>query len=286
MVEALWYTPAVRAVICRLCPRQCVISVGRVGACGVRKNIQGKLTPLNYALVTAIANDPIEKKPLAYFNPGSMIVSLGSFGCNMQCVHCQNSEISQCAGKPAQAQQFTLNDLTYLVREKQLAQIAFTYNEPLVWYEYVLEASKRLKQSGVQMVLVSNGYINPEPLRELLPYTDAWSLDIKWAFDATAQKLSGVPKAQPVLDTARAIHAARKHLEIVTNIVPGFNDSMEELQHIAQCIAGISPDIPWHVSRAFPKYKWQGDPTSMSILEAAVEIGHNAGLKYVQKGNV
>ena len=159
MIEALYYSPAVRSVVCRLCPRQCVISLGSVGACGVRKNVHGTLQSLNYALITSLANDPIEKKPLHYFNPGSMIVSLGSFGCNLHCVHCQNSDISQCQKQPPQTQQFTLNDLCYFVREKQISQIAFTYNEPLVWYEYVLEASKRLKATGVQIVLVSNGIV-------------------------------------------------------------------------------------------------------------------------------
>lgn len=178
-----------------------------------------------------------------------------------------------------------MNDLTYLVREEGVRQVAFTYNEPLVWYEYVLEASQILKQSGVSIVLVTNGYIDPGPLQELLPYTDAWSLDIKWGFDATAQKLSGVPKAQPVLDTARAVYAARKHLEIVTNIVPGFNDSAEELAHIASSIAGISPNIPWHVSRAFPNYKWTGEQTTKAKLEQAVALGQRAGLQHVHIGN-
>ncbi len=286
-MEARWYQRTVsNAVDCRLCPRRCQISSGNRGACLARENRAGVLYALNYGLITSLANDPIEKKPLYHFNSGSAVLSLGTFGCNLHCAHCQNSDISQATEKQVAVRQLSVQDLTYLVREKGIRQVAFTYNEPIVWYEYVLEASQALKKTGVQIVLVTNGYINPEPLAELLPYTDAWSLDIKWASNATAQKLSGAPKAQPVLDTARAIYAARKHLEIVTNIVPGFNDSAQELQHITNCIAKISADIPWHVSRAFPRYKWQGEPTALATLAHAVELGKKAGLHTIHQGNI
>lgn len=286
-MEALWYRRTVsNAVDCRLCPRRCQLGTGARGACLARKNQAGVLQTLNYGYISCLANDPIEKKPLYHFNPGTKILSLGSFGCNLHCLHCQNSDISQADERSTSLRKLSVNDLAYLVREEGVRQVAFTYNEPLIWYEYVLEASQLLKKAGVQIVLVTNGYINAEPLAELLPYTDAWSLDIKWAFDSTAQKLSGVPKAQPVLDTARAVYVAKKHLEIVTNIVPGYNDSTEELEHIAKCIVGISPDIPWHVSRAFPQYKWQGEPTLRSVLETAVAIGTRVGLRTIHQGNI
>ncbi len=275
VIEAKYYQKlAGQKVQCDLCPNECIIIDGRLGFCGVRKNQEGVLITLNYGLVSSIALDPIEKKPLYNFYPGSEILSLGTIGCNLKCKHCQNSEISQnFSGLPLKT--MSVADLLKAVEDGQHKMVAFTYNEPFVWYEYILEASIKLQEAGIRTVLATNGYVNPEPLREILSYIDAFSFDIKWAKDTTAKALSGVKKAEPVFTAAKIIFDANKHLEIVTNIVAGFNDSDDELKKIAEFIAKqLSVKIPWHLTRAFPANKLADlTVTPLTTLEKARKIG-------------
>ncbi len=290
--EALYYDNCQEndgRVHCSLCPHNCLISPGKSGFCGIRKNIKNKLIALNYPLVSSLALDPIEKKPLYEFYPGAQILSLGTIGCNLKCLHCQNYEISQ-EHDPAKRylQKITPSELAYLVSEKGYSFVAFTYNEPFIWYEYVLASAKLLKKMGIKIVLVTNGYINLPPLIELLPYIDAFSLDIKWGLDQTALRLSGVKKCAPVYETAKTIFNEGKHLEITTNIVDGYNDSEKELSTIAEFIAAeLSKEIPWHVSRSFPAYKLTDLlPTPLATIEKAINIGKKAGLKKIYTGNI
>jgi pyruvate formate lyase activating enzyme len=181
-----------------------------------------------------------------------------------------------------------VSNLLYLVKEEGAKLVAFTYNEPLMWYEYILEAAPQLVKAGIKTVLVTNGYINPKPLSELLPYIDAYSLDIKWSRPATAKKLSGALKPQAVFEFAKIVFLAGKHLEIVTNIVHGYNDSDEELAEIARFIVQeLSPDVPWHLSRAFPAHKLLDlQITPRETLERAAAIGRKSGLRQVYLGNI
>jgi pyruvate formate lyase activating enzyme len=275
-------------VQCNLCPYNCQIHPEKRGVCRVRYNDQGTLIAENYGLVTSVADDPIEKKPLYHFFPGSRILSLGTFGCNFHCIHCQNWEISQNDKKEIATKRISIADLLYFIRESGHKLVAFTYNEPLIWYEYVLEASQALQKLGVKVVLVTNGYINRDPLLELLPFVNAHSLDIKWFSPKIAQRLSGVADPAPVFEYARIVHKAGQHLEIVTNLVDGYNDSVEELTGITQFIATeLSPNIPWHISRSFPAHRLpQLSPTSLATLENAQAIGRQAGLRNIHLGNI
>lgn len=256
-----------KQVQCLLCPHTCVIAPGRRGKCRVRQNNGGALFALNYAQVTAAALDPVEKKPLKRFFPGKQVFSLGTFGCNLSCSFCQNWRISQQEAQaapvmPEEAVQKALE----LVPQGNIG-LAYTYAEPLIWYEYVLDTARLLRQAGLKNILVTNGYINPEPLKELLPYLDAVNMDIKAFTDGFYQRVCGGTLG-PVLENARAI-AASAHLEITTLIIPGLNDSAEEIEQLAAHIAEIDRNIPLHLTRYFPNYKLAEPATSLESMRQA-----------------
>ena len=269
---------------CLLCPHGCVIPEGGRGLCRVRKNIDGKLYVLNYGLVTAAALDPIEKKPLQRFYPGKQIFSLGTFGCNLACSFCQNWQIAQqdeVAG-------------SFLPPEEAVAKaqelrplgnigIAYTYSEPLMWFEYVLETARLAQKAGLKNILVTNGYLNPRPLKELLPFIDAVNLDIK-AFTREFYQDLCQGRLAPVLNSAK-LFAANCHLEITTLLVPGRNDNPEEIAALAQWIACLDPQIPLHLTRYFPNYKLQLPPTSREAMQKGQKVAEKY-LAYVYLGNV
>lgn len=286
--EAMYYEKKENGdVRCYLCPHNCLISPGKKGFCGVRKNADGILKTLNYGLVSSLALDPIEKKPLRRFYPGSMILSAGSVGCNLACPFCQNHTIARAAPEEVQTTFIPPVDLVEHAGAMQIRGnigIAYTYNEPSIWYEYVLESAKLAHERGLKNVLVTNGYISKEPLEELLPYVDAMNIDLK-AYDAQFYK--NIVKAG-LVEVKETIAAASKkcHVEVTTLVIPGLNDSVEQIKKMARWLACISPDTPLHLSRFFPKYQMQDkQPTPRHTLNE-LAFGAREFLNNVYIGNV
>ena len=271
--------------ICTLCMHRCALSEGQYGRCRARKNEKGRIICANYGKLTALMLDPIEKKPLRYFFPGSRILSVGSFGCNLACPFCQNHEISMASPASAEYREISPEALTSLAlrcRDQGSIGLAFTYNEPLVGYEFVRDTARLAHSQGLKNVLVTNGSAHLSILEELLPYIDAMNIDLKGFYSAYYRRLGGD------LETVLAfIQRAAKdcHVELTTLIVPGENDSEEEMEREAQWIASIDPKIPLHVTRFFPRYRMQDrEATDVGrILRLKVIAGRQ--LAYVCTGN-
>jgi pyruvate formate lyase activating enzyme len=270
-------------VWCRLCPQSCHIQPGHTGFCRARKNEGGTLYTLNYARISSCGIDPIEKKPLYHFYPGSNIMSVGTYGCNFHCAFCQNWQIAH--GDPATREMMPQE----LVASARLAAeqadsigIAFTYSEPLVWYEYVLDTARLAHEKGLKNVLVSNGFIQEQPLLELLPLIDAMNIDVK-GFTGGYYRTTCHGKLEPVKRTVELVHS-RCHLEVTTLLVPTLNDSDEEIAALVDWLAGLNPEIPIHFSRYFPQYEMELPPTPLETLRRAREIAGRK-LKYVYIGN-
>lgn len=279
--EALYYTTLEgNKVRCNLCPHNCTIDDKDVGICKVRKNEGGKLYTLNYRQITSYAFDPIEKKPLYHFYPGSKIFSIGSFGCNLKCEFCQNWEIAHGKSLTIEIQD---EDLLRLAKANGSIGIAYTYNEPSIWYEYVLYMAKKVKQHDLKNVLITNGYIQKEPLEEILPYIDAMNIDLKSFNEKYYNKLCK-GKLLSVLDT---IERSKKStwVEITTLIIEGENDSLDEIRELSQWISNIDKNIPLHLTRYHPAYKMTKPPTSYDTLMKAKDIAKDY-LNYVYIGNV
>jgi len=264
------------SVVCGLCPHACRIALDEAGVCGVRGNTAGTLFAESYGRISSLALDPIEKKPLSRFFPGSLILSAGSYGCNMKCAYCQNYRISQ--QKPET--EFAPPEELLRIAKNTAGNIgiAFTYNEPLIGIEYILETAPLFREAGLKVVLVTNGMINEEPLEALLPYIDAMNIDVK-AFNATKYKeLSG--NLQAVIKTVEK-SAAVCHVEITSLIVPGQNDTVGDIQALAEWLSGISPEIPLHITRFFPRYRMSnGEPTPVKTMQALADSARKI-LKYV-----
>jgi pyruvate formate lyase activating enzyme len=273
-----------KTVLCGLCPHVCLIAPDKTGICGARKNISGQLFSLSYNSLTSVNLDPIEKKPLYHFHPGTKILSVGSFGCNFKCRFCQNWEISQSAFGEAPVKTFNPEEIVKMALNRGSVGIAYTYNEPLMNYEWVKDTAKLVKDGGLVNVLVSNGYINSKPFQELLPLIDAANIDIKAFTDDFYKKLCG-GKLSPVLETVTAMEKAGKHVEITTLLIPGENDSAGEIEKLSAWIAGLNPEIPLHFSRYFPSYKMDNEPTAVDSLRLAWSIAKKK-LKHVYVGNI
>lgn len=268
---------------CKVCPHNCIIDENKFGICRVRTLKSSIPVAVNYGEVTSMAVDPIEKKPLYHFKPSKNILSIGSFGCNMTCSFCQNYEISQ--GKP-QTQYISVEKLMEIIKTvENNAGIAFTYNEPFMWYEYMYDAAKNIKEDNCEtsIVVVTNGYINEEPLKKLLPYVDAMNIDLKGYTNRYYNNICGA-KLEPVLETIKRCNEYC-HVEITTLLVSEENDSLEEAGQIAKFIASVSENIPLHLSRYFPRYKMENEATKVEkITEAQNEA--KKYLKHVYVGNV
>ncbi len=279
--------PGSTTVQCHLCPHHCRIATGRIGICNVRENCCGTLYSMNYNRVSSIALDPVEKKPLRHFHPGSTILSVGSVGCNLKCPFCQNHSISRCSMDQVETVLMTSSQLiakALALKPQRNIGVAYTYNEPSVWYEFVLETSRLAKKSGLFNVLVTNGYICQEPLGELLPLIDAMNIDLKsFNRDFYAKTLKG--GLDEVKDTIRT-SAEKCHVEITTLVIPDVNDSTQEMEEMTGFLSSISPDIPLHLSRFFPRYEW-GDrqPTPVNTLEELAAVARKV-LKNVYIENV
>jgi pyruvate formate lyase activating enzyme len=283
MKEAMYYEKLDNGTVrCRLCPHRCSIVLDRTGTCKVRKNIEGKLYSVNYGKVSSWSMDPIEKKPLYHFYPGHWIFSVGSFGCNFRCKFCQNWQIAQ------QTEVFTKeispNDLVQAAKKQDdNLGIAYTYNEPTIWYEYVIECAKLAKQEGLKNVLITNGFIEKEPLNEILPYIDAMNIDVKAYHESFYEDLvSG--RLSPVKETVELVNS-KCHIEITTLIIPGMNDGKEEIELLAQWLSSLRKDIPLHLTRYFPNYKLDISHTPINTITKARDIAMKY-LDYVYTGNV
>lgn len=283
MHEALYYEKLdSKRVRCHLCPNECLIPDGGRGSCGVRHNKGGVLYTDVYGKTTGIALDPIEKKPLYRYHPGKSIISLGTKGCNLHCSFCQNWHISQELDAPTRE----ITPQEAVSRAKALGSfgIAYTYNEPFIWYEFVLDTAKLARQAGLENVLVTNGYVNMEPLEEMLPYIDAMNIDLK-AFDEGFYSKVCKARLKPVLDVIKA-SALACHIELTTLLIPTLNDSEEMVRREVDWICqNVGPDTPLHFSRYFPCYKMELPPTPLESVERAVRIAREK-MKYVYAGNV
>ena len=274
---------------CSVCFRRCALQEGETGACGARRNQNGTVQPAFYGRISSLALDPIEKKPLMRFHPGSRILSVGSLGCNLRCPFCQNHEIAQrdeTGAFSVLTEAFPPERLAALAEETRgrgNIGIAFTYNEPLVNYEYVRDTARLVKERGMVCVLVTNGTASPDVLRELQPYVDAMNIDLKGFTDRYYRDVLGGD-----LEMTKAfIREAAKtcHVELTTLIVPGENDSEAEMRALSAWVAGLRPDIPLHVSRFFPRHKMTDrPPTSVGTVYRLAEIARQ-NLCYVYTGN-
>lgn len=275
------------SVHCFLCPHNCVIPQEKTGLCGVRKNVDGTLYSLNYGHVSSLALDPIEKKPLNRFYPGSLILSAGSVGCNFACPFCQNHSIARETMDTVHTSYMEpqeLADHAEGLKSRGNIGIAYTYNEPSIWFEFVLETAKIAHNRGLKNVLVTNGYITREPLQELLPYVDAMNIDLK-AFDPQFYKTvvhGGLAEVKATIAAA----AKKCHVEVTTLVIPTLNDNAEDTRKMAEWLACISPDLPLHLSRFFPRYQMTDkQPTSRQSLTELAIVAQEY-LKNVYIGNI
>lgn len=281
---AYWHTEADGSVLCDLCPHRCRIGEGHSGICRVRRREGGALSLPYFGLLSALALDPIEKKPLHHFLPGSDVISAGFVGCNMRCPFCQNWQISQeLPSQSTSAGRYSPESLVAAALESGAPSIAYTYSEPTMHFEFVLASMKTARAAGLKNVLVTNGCLNPEPARELLALTDAANVDLKAWSDTSYSKTLGGDKAC-VLDFIR-IASSLCHVEITTLVVPGMSDALDDMKAISSFIAGLSPDIPLHLSAYHPAWKHQAPPTSATALSDLVRVAR-VQLKYVYIGNL
>ena len=283
MHEALYYEKlGNKKVHCRLCPYECQIPEGGKGACGVRQNKDGILYSLVYGKTTGMALDPIEKKPLYRYHPGEFILSIGTRGCNLHCDFCQNWHISQEVGAPTE--ETTSEEVVKAAKELHSFGIAYTYNEPFIWYEFVLDTAKMAKQNGLENVLVTNGFVNMEPLKGILPFIDAMNIDLK-SFDEDFYIKVCKGRLKPVLDVIK-LSAKKCHIELTNLIIPTLNDSEGSIRKMVDWIyENLGTEVPLHLSRYFPCYKMELPPTPAETLKRAEKIAKEK-LKYVYVGNV
>lgn len=283
MKEAMFYEKIEKGFVqCFLCPHHCRIAPGKAGTCRVRKNIEGKLYTVNYARLSSWGMDPIEKKPLYHFYPGSWIFSAGSFGCNFRCKFCQNWQIAQLTEVPTE--EVKAEELVEVAaKQRDNIGIAYTYNEPTIWYEYVIESAGLAKERGLKNVLVTNGFIEEKPLEEILPYVDAMNIDVK-SYTENFYRDMTFGRLSPVKRTVEIAHE-RCHVEITTLLIPGMNDGEDEVEALAKWLSSLRKDIPLHLNRYFPNYKLDLPPTPVETIKRAREIAMKY-LDYVYMGNV
>ncbi|MFA4889734.1 MAG: AmmeMemoRadiSam system radical SAM enzyme [Candidatus Omnitrophota bacterium] len=311
MTEALLYKKTdKKSVSCFLCNQNCKIAEGKFGFCGVRQNKGGVLYSLVYGQPVATQVDPVEKKPLYHFLPGSSSFSLATIGCNFRCGFCQNWEISQAgmqkeallasrsprrgglnlpyggSGGASPVGQVSPGEIVAAALKNNCQSISYTYSEPTIFFEYALDIAKLAKEKSLKNIFVTNGYMTKEALEMLRPYLDAANVDLKFFKDSSYKKVCSA-SLEPVLNSIRLMKEMGIWVEVTTLVVPGENDSDEELQGIAEFIAGVDKSMPWHVSGFHPDYKFiDYQPTPVAALKKAMQIGHAAGLTYIYAGNV
>ena len=272
--------------VCPVCPHHCILSEGESGKCRARRNIGGKVIPINYGKLTALMLDPIEKKPLGFFYPGSKILSAGSYGCNLSCPFCQNHNIAMAGEEDfPELRKFSPEELCGLAKEASSMGnigVAYTYNEPLTGYEFVRDTSELVHEAGMVNVLVTNGMAELTVLKELLPYIDAMNIDLKGFRLDIYERLGGD------LETVKAFiirAASGAHVELSSLIVPGMNDREEDMESQAAWIAAVNPEIPLHITRYFPRYKMNEPATDLALMRKLKSVAEHH-LKHVRLGNV
>jgi len=276
-----WKQVPVGKTRCLLCPHRCLLANNKTGICLVRQNKDGVLYTKVYGKVSSYSSDPVEKKPLYHFYPGSQIFSIGTWGCNLKCTMCQNWNISQ---QEVSTEEFSPDDIAGIAKENKAIGVAYTYNEPFIWYEYVLDCSKKIHEAGMKNVLVTNGFVSEEPLKEILPYIDAFNIDLKASGESFYREVCGA-QLSPVMRTIKNVYESKTHLELTYLVIPTLNDRIEEIAETCDWIASISKDIPVHFSRYFPQYKMDIDPTPIATLLKVYEIAKSR-LNYVYLGNI
>ncbi len=280
-MEALFYEAEGEAARCGLCPRRCLIAEGKCGFCGVRRTSGSKLILPYAGRISALALDPIEKKPLYHFLPGSSVLSVGFSGCNLACPYCQNHELSRNPG--AQDMPMSPAALAAMAKEQSLPSIAFTYSEPLVHIEYVAECAKAARKAGIRTVLVSNGYASAEAADYLIPLLDAANIDLKSSSDEYYRRVLG-GSLEPIVEFIGKA-ARRIHLEITFLAVTGDTDTEQEIEGVASIIAAIDSGIPLHISRYFPRHRYERPATDISLLYRLAAVAKRR-LDHVYVGNV
>jgi pyruvate formate lyase activating enzyme len=271
-------------MICTLCPHNCKIVEGKTGICGVRRNIGDKIDLITHGVISGYSLDPVEKKPLYHFYPGYNILSIGSYGCNMRCDFCQNYHISQNIPEGMNSKTSPQEILNNALSAKRNIGLAFTYNEPVIWFEFVKETAELIKEKGLFTVLVTNGFVNQEPLHELLDVTDAFNVDLKAFNNDFYKNLTGA-SIESVKKSLKQIVKAGRHLEITTLLIPGKNDSISEMENQVKWISGeLGNEIPLHLSRYFPMYKRNDPTTPHETLVSHFDIA-SKHLKNVYVGN-
>lgn len=281
MEKALYWEKERDGVRCLLCPHYCFIPINRVGICKQRKNISNSLYTMNYGVITSYGIDPMEKKPLYHFLPGTKVLSYGSSGCNLRCNFCQNHSISLDENPESIVMKY--DSIVETALNKKINSIAFTYNEPTVWYEFMMDTAKLSKTYGLNTVCVTNGFINKEPLLELIKFIDAFNVDLKSFSDEFYRRICG-GRLNPVLESIKTIYG-KSHLEITTLIVENENDNMEQLEELFKWISEIDKNIVLHLSRYFPAYKSTNPITKIETLLKAKSHAEKY-LNHVYIGNV
>ncbi|HSK68498.1 MAG TPA: AmmeMemoRadiSam system radical SAM enzyme [Candidatus Limnocylindria bacterium] len=273
-------------IVCGLCPHRCALREGQSGLCRARKNVNGINVALNYGRVTSLALDPVEKKPLMRFHPGAMLLSVGGFGCNMRCFFCQNAGISFCGPDEVPYEELQARELADMAAElapRGCIGAAFTYNEPLLNHEYIRECAALLRERGMKTVLVTNGCFHLDAVGDLLPLIDAMNVDLKGFTESWYRRLGGdLPTVKAFIAAAQAV----SHVEVTTLVVPGENDTEEEIAELAAWLASLRADIPLHVTRFFPRHKAQGyAATDPAAVRRLAEVARGS-LRWVYAGNV
>jgi pyruvate formate lyase activating enzyme len=274
-------------VKCKTCAWRCTIKIGKRGFCGVRENRNGKLYAINYGLVSSVNVDPIEKKPLFHFYPGSSVFSLGTVGCNFRCLYCQNYTISHVSIDDSISEliEYTPEEAIEMAKSYGCRGIAWTYNEPAIWFEYTYDSAKLAKAEDLYTVYVTNGYMTEEALEMISPFLDAMNIDVKGFTQEFYTKLCKT-KLKPVLETVERAYGLGIHIELTYLVIPSYNDSQEEITQFVDWVAGIDKDIPVHFSRFHPDFKLTDVPmTPTKTLERAWNIAKEK-LNYVYLGNI
>ncbi|MFH1770211.1 MAG: AmmeMemoRadiSam system radical SAM enzyme [archaeon] len=289
MQEAMYYNSEKDGVVqCVLCPRNCLIQPYKLGFCRVRKNVDGKLYSLVYGKVAGgLAIDPIEKKPLFHFLPGSAVLSFGTVGCNLHCKHCQNWTTSQVDAGQSFEREFSPEEIVEKAKETNCESIAYTYNEPTIFFEYMLKTAKLAKKAGIKNVMVTNGFINPKPLKELCKYMDGVNVDLK-GFDNVFYGRTTTAWLQPVQETLKTLKKEKVWFEITNLIIPTLNDNLEGIRNMCEWIKKeLGVDVPLHFTAFHPDFELANLPrTPIATLLNAHDIAKSLGLKYVYVGNI
>lgn len=275
------------AVECQLCPHHCRIVNGKTGVCRSRRNEDGVLVSEVYGKPCSLAIDPIEKKPLYHFHPGTQCLSIACTGCNFRCLNCQNHEISQVSPDDVNHYELSPNEVVALCRKHHCPGIAYTYTEPLTYIEYVTDTARLAHENGLWNILVTAGYVCQEPLKDLLPYLDAANIDLKSFSDSIYQRISG-GHLKPVLDTIQAMYDAGVWVELTNLVIPGVNDDMQMIRQMCLWLVNNGfADNPLHFSRFFPRFKMENiPPTPIHTLQEAKRIAEEEGIRHVYLGNV